>query len=56
MLQYVGLWTGIHLGFMLEGAPLILFLACSAEIVEQFVSGAVDGTRWTERGPLVPLI
>jgi len=50
MLQDVGLPTGIHLWFTLEGAALILFIyfACSAEIPKQFVFGAVDGTRWTD--------
>jgi len=26
----------------------ILFFTCIAEILKQFVPGAVDGTRWTE--------
>lgn len=46
MLQYAGLRAGIHLWFMLEGAPLFFFFACIAEILNLFPE------QWMGRGGL----
>jgi len=58
MLQCVGLQTGIHLLFMLEDAPLILFIYFLFA-VQNFLNNLFP-EQWMGRGglngPLVPLI
>jgi len=51
MLQDVGLRTGIHLRFMLEGAPLNLFFYFLLA-VQKFLNSLFP-EQWMERGGLI---